>query len=117
MRLSYVPAPFRSMEGVRRLEPGTILTLPWARAQDRALLGRARRRASRARRSVRAGDAELTDRLEALLRDAVKRRMVADVPVGAFLSGGVDSSTVAALMQAANAGRVRIIPIGFEAAD
>ncbi len=61
-----------------------------------------------------ANDAELTDRLEALLRDAVGRRMVADVPVGAFLSGGIDSSAVVALMKAANAGPVRTYTIGFE---
>ena len=59
-------------------------------------------------------DADMTDRLEDLLRDAVKRRMVADVPVGAFLSGGIDSSTVVALMKAANAGPVRTYTIGFE---
>ena len=61
-----------------------------------------------------ANDAELTDRLEELLRDAVGRRMVADVPVGAFLSGGVNSSVVVALMKAANAGPVRTYTIGFE---
>ena len=63
-----------------------------------------------------ASDTELTDELEALLKDAVQRRMVADVPVGAFLSGGVDSSTVVALMQAANAGPVRSYSIGFDIA-
>jgi asparagine synthase (glutamine-hydrolysing) len=56
----------------------------------------------------------MTDQLEALLQDAVRRRMVADVPVGAFLSGGVDSSTIAALMQTANAGPVRTYTIGFD---
>jgi asparagine synthase (glutamine-hydrolysing) len=59
-------------------------------------------------------DTDMTDGLEDLLRDAVKRRMVADVPVGAFLSGGIDSSTVVALMRAANAGPVRTYTIGFE---
>ena len=117
MRHNYVPAPHSIYEGVRKLEPGTILTLPWNGepkierfwdARQIALAGLAD--------PVRASDAEVIDRLEALLLDAVKRRMVADVPVGAFLSGGVDSSAVVALMKAANAGPVRTYTIGFEQA-
>ena len=117
MRHNYIPAPHTIYEGVYKLEPGTILTLLshgdprierfWdARAVAKAGLAD----------PLQANDAELTDHLEALLRDAVGRRMVADVPVGAFLSGGIDSSTVAALMKAAKAGPVRTYTIGFELA-
>ncbi len=115
MRHNYIPAPHSIYEGVRKLEQGTILTLPYGGeprierfwdARQVALTGQAD--------LLHASDAEMTDRLEDLLRDAVKRRMVADVPVGAFLSGGIDSSTVAALMKAANAGPVRTYTIGFE---
>jgi len=117
MRHNYVPAPRTIYQGVKKLEPGTILTLPWggepsitkfwdARAVARAGLSN----------PIRASESELIDQLERLLNDAVRRRMVADVPVGAFLSGGIDSSTVVALMQAANAGPVRTYTIGFDIA-
>ena len=115
MRLNYVPAPHTIYQGVQKLEPGSILTLPvngepriekyWD-AREVARDGLAN--------PLHASDTELTDQLETLLQDAVRRRMVADVPVGAFLSGGVDSSTVAALMQTANAGPVRTYSIGFD---
>ena len=117
MRHNYIPAPHSVYEGVFKLEPGYILTLPsqgeprleryWD-ARAAALAGLAN--------PLSVSDAELTDELETLLTDAVRRRMVADVPVGAFLSGGIDSSTVVALMQAADAGPVRTYSIGFDIA-
>ena len=115
MRHNYIPAPHTIYRGVHKLEPGTILTLPW---EGEPQITRFWNPRSVARNGVLnqldGDDAELTEQLEALLQDAVARRMIADVPLGAFLSGGVDSSTVVALMQQAHLGRVRTFSIGFD---
>jgi asparagine synthase (glutamine-hydrolysing) len=115
LRHNCIPAPHTIYEGVQKLEPGTILTLTpngelrferYWNARDVARNGLANQ--------LQGSVFELTDRLEQLLQDAVRRRMIADVPLGAFLSGGIDSSTVVALMQTANAGPVKTFSIGFE---
>ena len=115
MRHNYIPAPHTIYQGVYKLEPGTVLTLPW---QGEPQISRYWDARSVARDSshhlLEGSDAELTEQLETLLTDAVGRRMIADVPLGAFLSGGIDSSTVVALMQAARSGKVRTFSIGFD---
>jgi len=114
MRHNYIPAPHSIYEGVHKLEPGTILTLPWGGEPRIERYWDARAVAREGLHHRLAGsDTELIEQLETLLQDAVRRRMIADVPLGAFLSGGIDSSTVVALMQSANAGRVRTFTIGF----
>jgi len=116
MRLGYVPAPQCIYRGINKLEPGTLLTLEPDRNADPEL-GRywsLEEVVAEARREpLDLSDGEARDALESLLGDAVKRRMVADVPLGAFLSGGVDSSTTVALMQAHSSRPVRSFTIGF----
>jgi asparagine synthase (glutamine-hydrolysing) len=115
MRHNYIPAPHTIYQGVHKLEPGTILTLPWQGEPQISRFWNARTIAHNGTLYPLDGsDADLTEQLEALLQDAVARRMIADVPLGAFLSGGVDSSTVVALMQQAGLGKVRTFSIGFE---
>jgi len=115
MRHNYIPAPHTIYQGVHKLEPGTILTLPWQGEPQISRFWNARTVAHNGLLSpLDRGDAELTEQLEALLQDAVSRRMIADVPLGAFLSGGVDSSTVVALMQNSRLGKVRTFSIGFD---
>jgi asparagine synthase (glutamine-hydrolysing) len=115
LRFSYVPAPRSIYRAARKLRPGHLLEItpgaeplvrPWWRLADVVREARARPYAG--------GEAEASQALDALLRDAVGRRMVADVPLGAFLSGGVDSSTVTALMQAQSAPPVKTFTIGFD---
>src|SRR5262249_7253079 len=115
MRHNYIPAPHTIYRGVHKLEPGTILTLPWQGEPQISRFWNARTIAHNGILSpLEQSDAEVTEQLEALLQDAVARRMIADVPLGAFLSGGVDSSAVVALMQQAHLGRVRTFSIGFD---
>ena len=115
MRHNYIPAPHTIYRGVHKLEPGTILTLPWGGEPQITRFWNARTLARNgALNPLEGNDVELAQQLETLLQDAVARRMIADVPLGAFLSGGVDSSTVVALMQQAHLGRVRTFSIGFD---
>lgn len=117
MRHNYIPAPHTIYQSVFKLEPGTILTLPWGGSPKLEKFWDARKVAIEGiQNPLRETDTALTDRLEALLVDAVGKRMMADVPLGAFLSGGIDSSTVVALMKAANSGPVKTFSIGFEQA-
>lgn len=117
MRHNYIPAPHTIYHGVFKLEPGTILTLPWGGEPRQEKFWDARTVALEGiRNPLKEDDTALTDRLETLLIDAVGKRMMADVPLGAFLSGGIDSSAVVALMKAANSGPVKTFSIGFEQA-
>lgn len=116
VKFSYVPAPTCVYEGVTKLPPGTILSLnsPNGRVAEPTKYWSASNvaRAQQDDRRFLGTTTEAVDQLEHLLADAVRIRMVADVPVGAFLSGGIDSSLVVALMQASSAQRVKTYSIG-----
>jgi asparagine synthase (glutamine-hydrolysing) len=120
LRYGYVPTPWSIWRDIRKLPPGTWLTLAaelsrntlpepvrYWRAQEVA--------AQPARRPV--DDATAVAELEEHLNAAIAGQRVADVPLGAFLSGGVDSSTIVALMQAQSVRPVRTFSIGFAEAD
>jgi asparagine synthase (glutamine-hydrolysing) len=115
MRYMYVPAPWSIYEGVFKLMPGTMLTFdPATRAIETTTYWSVRDAAVRGiEQRFRGSEEEASHELETRLREAVRLRMVADVPLGVFLSGGVDSSLVTALMQAESAVPVRTFTIGF----
>ena len=122
LRHNCVPAPHTIYAGVRKLLPGTILSVPAddaarARAAEPVTYWSARAAAEQgARAPLALDDREAVDRLEAELRRAIGAQMVSDVPLGAFLSGGVDSATVVALMQAQSDRPVRTFTIGNDVA-
>lgn len=116
MRYNYIPAPYSIYEGIAKLLPGCLLTVS-ARQRDATPqpYWSAWQAASNGKAQPFEGTAtDAVTGLETLLMDAVRQQMVADVPIGAFLSGGVDSSTVVALMQAQSNRPVRTFSIGFE---
>ncbi|HEY1605337.1 MAG TPA: asparagine synthase (glutamine-hydrolyzing) [Allosphingosinicella sp.] len=126
----YIPAPLSIYERIFKLEPGTILTVtpdgahsprstPPAEGRDEGGLRLARYWSYRdvMRRGYAdpiTDEAEALERLESALADSIKGQSVADVPVGAFLSGGIDSSSVVALYQKYSPIPVRTFSIGFE---
>jgi asparagine synthase (glutamine-hydrolysing) len=116
MRYGYVPLPHSIYRGISKLLPGTWLSLgpetPAGVSPAPTFYWRALESA-RAPRHGELSDEAAADALEAELRRAIGGQMVADVPLGAFLSGGVDSSTVVALMQAQSSRPVRTFSIGF----
>jgi asparagine synthase (glutamine-hydrolysing) len=118
LRHNYIPAPYAIYRGIAKLPAGCLLTVSlrdrvpkvwsyWSGARV-AMEGAANPFIDNAERAV--------DELERLLSEAVGQQMMADVPLGAFLSGGVDSSTVVALMQAQSARAVKTFSIGFHEA-
>jgi asparagine synthase (glutamine-hydrolysing) len=114
-RHNYVPAPYSIYQGIAKLIPGTILTVSQSDPQPRSeSYWRFLEIAAAGKRAPFAGSAEeAVDRLGDIAGAAVERQMMSDVPLGAFLSGGIDSSTVVALMQAKSAKPVKTFTIGF----
>ncbi len=115
MRYGYIPAPHSIYRGIAKLMPGCFATLRRGRREPEVeAYWSAAEVAERGRREpLAASPEEAVDSLETLLRDAIGQQMIADVPLGAFLSGGVDSSTIVALMQAQSARPVKTFSIGF----
>jgi asparagine synthase (glutamine-hydrolysing) len=116
-RYGYIPAPYAIFAGTRKLPPGSLLTwregesptvTAYCSLSDRVEAGRA---------DPLADDDEAVEGLDALLCSAIGDQMMADVPLGAFLSGGVDSSLVVAIMQSLSNRPVETFTLGFDAPE
>ncbi len=115
MRYAYVPSPYSIYKNIYKLPPASLLSISlknpdpsiktyWS-LPDIITLGKEKR--------FSGNFEQATDELESLLKHSIKQQMIADVPIGAFLSGGIDSSTIVALMQAQSARPVKTFSIGF----
>lgn len=122
MRHGYIPAPHSIYVGIAKLPPGCLLTLSLAeRRPSLTTYWSGKLVVEQGLANPFTGTArQAADALELLLKDAVGKQMMADVPLGAFLSGGVDSSTIVALMQAVNREQgglpVKTFTVGFKEA-
>jgi asparagine synthase (glutamine-hydrolysing) len=116
MRYGFIPAPHSILKGFFKLSPGHILSLP---LDGTAAPGREQVRAywsvplPEAQGTFRGTPEDCAARLRELLTESIRMQMLADVPVGVFLSGGIDSSTVASVMQAQATRPVKSFTIGF----
>ena len=118
LRYGYIPAPYTIYENIYKLTPGTILTAdapytaksisinPYFSIIDIAVTGQ--------KKLFKGSEEEAADELESRLRHALKGQMLSDVPLGAFLSGGIDSTMVVSLMQQISDRPVKTFTIGFE---
>jgi asparagine synthase (glutamine-hydrolysing) len=118
-RYGHVPAPDCIWRGIRKLPAATYIVISenGRKVEGPNCYWDFGQIAQSNAANLLPGGPSLTDELEVLLKDAVRRRMVADVPLGAFLSGGVDSSAIVALMQAQSTRPVRTFSIGFHERD
>jgi asparagine synthase (glutamine-hydrolysing) len=115
LRLAYVPSPHSIYRGIDKLEPGHVTTIDSEGKVETSAFWSVAQAAERGKNAqFEVSDREATDTLELLLGDAVGRRLVADVPLGVFLSGGIDSSTIAAMMKMRSDSLVRTYSIGFK---
>lgn len=119
LRHNYVPGPYSIYENVRKLPAGTTVTFRaggthWPEPEPYWSLLEAAERGER--NPFRGSEEEIALALEQLLSRVVGDEMVADVPLGAFLSGGIDSTLIVALMQAQSARPVKTFTMGFHEA-
>ena len=125
LRFNYVSQPYSIYKGIKKLPPGTYLKLSKGKNYGPDMTLSDPIEYWSLSETVRSGienpfeDAEdvAINRLDSLLKKSIEQQMVSDVPLGAFLSGGIDSSTIVAIMQSLSAERIKTFTIGFHESD
>jgi asparagine synthase (glutamine-hydrolysing) len=119
IRFSYIPDPYCIYQGFHKLPPASLITLRSPSDQPTPQLYWSLRHVIEhgLAHPFTGNETQAIDTFETMLQDAVGMRMISDVPLGAFLSGGVDSSLIVAMMQKQSARPVRTFTIGFDVAD
>jgi asparagine synthase (glutamine-hydrolysing) len=113
MRYNYVPAPYSIYNGIYKLLPGNVIIFRNDKIKEQVYWSAKSVVEDGTRNTFEGSVEEAIREVDKLMRDAVKIHMLSDVPLGAFLSGGIDSSTVTALMQIQSARPIKTFSIGF----
>lgn len=113
LRLGYVPCPLSIFDGIWKLPPGTYMTWRGGQLSKPQAFWTYKDAVASGRVHAFVDELSAIAELERVLQTSVARHMVSDVPLGAFLSGGIDSSTVVALMQAQSSRPIKTFSIGF----
>ena len=115
MRYSYIPAPWSIYQGIQKVLPGHYVQIQKERVSDPLPYWTLSNTVENAlQQPFEGNETDAVIALDSLLRDAIDIRMRADVPVGVFLSGGIDSSTVTALLQSQSSNKIRTFSIGMK---
>ena len=115
LRHMYVPAPYSIYQGIRKLRPGTMITFDKDHRDGfETAYWSARDYIKQPSAGVAVSDVEAVAGLDGVLHTVIRQQMISDVPLGAFLSGGIDSSVVVGVMQSESSRPVRTFTIGFE---
>jgi len=106
-RFGYIPHPYSIYNDIQQLTPGHLITI------NKDLQTKEESYWQLNYTTTSLSETEATEQLEHLLNDAIKKRMISDVPIGAFLSGGVDSSLITAIMQQQSSRPIKTFTVGF----
>jgi len=115
LRHNYIPTPYSIYQGISKLQPGCLLSISASSPEPRVCTywSAADVIVNGVKKPFLGTADEAVNHLERLASDAIGQQMMADVPLGAFLSGGIDSSTIVALMQAQSTRSIKTFTIGF----
>tara|TARA_Y100000590_G_scaffold461493_1_gene623197 strand:- start:9695 stop:11650 length:1956 start_codon:yes stop_codon:yes gene_type:complete len=122
LRYKYIPCPYSIYKNIKKLEPSALIEIEINRNEKRDTLDTIPQYYWSLKEKINVGittpfegkPIEAIDKLEVLLKNSIKRQMISDVPLGAFLSGGIDSSTIVALMQQQSIKPIKTYTIGFQ---
>jgi asparagine synthase (glutamine-hydrolysing) len=114
LKYLYVPSPFSIYEGIQKLLPGTLITIEYDKLDKKIIKTQKYWTLNEQKEEKIISNREYIGKLDSLLKKTIANQLVSDVPIGAFLSGGIDSSLIVSIMQSVSNEKVKTFTIGFQ---